>query len=62
MTAPSYIRLKYELFLKAVAELVDGEVSTEELQQSASIVYDALHDFEKGETLQNPKALISQKR
>ncbi|OAE30033.1 hypothetical protein AXG93_3893s1430 [Marchantia polymorpha subsp. ruderalis] len=61
-SAPSYIRLKYELFLKAVAELVDGEVSTEELQQSASIVYDALHDFEKGETLQNPKALISQKR
>ncbi|KAL3683377.1 hypothetical protein R1sor_001399 [Riccia sorocarpa] len=61
-SAPSHIRNQYELFLKAVAELVDGEVSTEELHQSASIVYDVLHDFARDGKLQSIRAALSQKR
>eukprot|EP01018_Ginkgo_biloba_P014054 Gb_18049 [translate_table: standard] len=45
-TAPSDVRQTYEQFLAAVSELMDGDVSTEELHESAADIYNILHDFD----------------
>ncbi|XP_024368754.1 DExH-box ATP-dependent RNA helicase DExH14 isoform X1 [Physcomitrium patens] len=44
--APAKIRHAYEQFLVAVKELIDGEVPPDELQQSASLIYDSIHDLD----------------
>lgn len=46
ITVPVEIRRTYEQFLSAVAELINGELSTEELHESAGVIYDILHDFD----------------
>lgn len=45
-TAPAQVRHAYEQFLVAVSELLDGEVSSHELQQSASLIYDVIYDLD----------------
>ncbi|KAH9288103.1 hypothetical protein KI387_032220, partial [Taxus chinensis] len=44
--APTEVRKTYEEFLTAVSELLEGELSTEELHESARIIYDIFHDYE----------------
>lgn len=44
--APAQVRHAYEQFLVAVSELLDGEVSSHELQQSASLIYDVIYDLD----------------
>jgi Zn-dependent M16 (insulinase) family peptidase len=44
--APVEIRQTYKEFLNGVSELLDGELSSEELQQSGALVYNILHDLE----------------
>lgn len=44
--APAEIRHAYEQFLIAVSDLIDGEVSSDELQQSGSLIYDIVHDLD----------------
>lgn len=34
----------------AVSELIDGEVSSDELQQSGSLIYDIVHDLDTSAT------------
>jgi len=36
----------YEQFLVVVLELLDGEVSSDELQQSTSLIYDVIYDLD----------------
>lgn len=62
-TVPVEIRRTYEQFLSAVAELIDGELSTEELHESAGVIYDILHDFDSDSsssrtTLMNKKESV----
>jgi hypothetical protein len=40
------IRQTYKEFLNGIPELLDGELSSEELQQSGTLVYNILHDLE----------------
>lgn len=42
----------------AVSELLDGEVSSDELQQSASLLYDVIHDLD----IANAGPVFNQKR
>ena len=42
----------------AVRELLDGEVSSDELQQSASLIYDVIHDLDNA----NAGPVSNQKR
>jgi hypothetical protein len=44
--APVEIRQTYKEFLNGISELLDGELSSEELQQSGALVYNILHDLE----------------
>jgi len=44
--APAQIRHAYEQFLVAISELLDGEISSDELQQSASLIYDVIYDLD----------------
>ncbi|GLJ46147.1 hypothetical protein SUGI_0972180 [Cryptomeria japonica] len=43
--APIEVRKTYEEFLTVISEFLDGELSTEELHESAIIIYDILHDY-----------------
>ncbi|KAJ7519602.1 hypothetical protein O6H91_20G045600 [Diphasiastrum complanatum] len=45
-SAPSQVRDSYEQFLKAIGELLGGEMSSEELSESTSIIYGCLFDFD----------------
>lgn len=44
--APVEIRQTYKEFLNGISELLDGELSSDELQQSGALVYNILHDLE----------------
>ncbi|KAG0625562.1 hypothetical protein M758_2G065100 [Ceratodon purpureus] len=56
--APAQIRHAYEQYLVAVSELLDGEVSSDELQQSASLIYDVIYDLD----IANAGPELNQKR
>ena len=45
--ASAEIRHAYEQFLIAISELIDGEVLSDELQQSSSLIYDIVHDLSR---------------
>lgn len=62
VAAPAHVRRTYENFLKAVGELLTGELSTEELHQSASIVFDSLCDLDVSDNDWNSRSLVAQKR
>ena len=58
IVAPAQIRHAYEQYLVAVSELLDGEVSSDELQQSASLIYDVIYDLD----IANAGPELNQKR